>query len=542
MNVLKAHLRITITTLLARGASQHEIAQRTGVDRKTIRRYARVAIADAATTEAANAPTVATGPATRAGEVPPPRPPDSDALAAAAAALVPHRVLRGPATSACEPHRAWIEAQVALGRNAVSVFQDLVEQHGFAHQYNSVKRFVATLKARAPERFDVLEFLPGEEAQVDYGQGAPTRTASGKYQRPVLFGMTLKYSGKSFRKVAWKTSQAVWADLHESAFRAFGGCCRYAVLDNLKEGVLQPDLYEPGLNPVYAAMLAHYGVVADPCRVRDPNRKGTVESAIQHTQSTALKGRTFESIDDQNAWLAHWEERWAAPRIHGRKKRQVLELFREEQPHLLPLPLEGFRSFTQGVRTVDDAGLVQIEGAYYAAGEAALASVVTVRVYAHTIEIVDRTGAVLRRHQKALRKGAFVMAESDRLFNPSRHTARVLARAAQIGPQTAALAQVLFERLGRPGQRALYGLASLPRTYARADIEAVCTRLLAADCVSYAAIKTALARRAEAALAAVADAPLTQSGDGIRPPAEYQTFWDQHAADDASTNHAGASV
>ena len=66
MNVLKAHLRITITTLLARGASQHEIAQRTGVDRKTIRRYARAAVADAATTEAANAPTVATGPATRA--------------------------------------------------------------------------------------------------------------------------------------------------------------------------------------------------------------------------------------------------------------------------------------------------------------------------------------------------------------------------------------------------------------------------------------------------------------------------------------------
>ena len=66
----------------------------------------------------------------------------------------------------------------------------------------------------------------------------------------------------------------------------------------------QPDLHEPGLNPVYAAMLAHYGVVADPCRVRDPKRKGAVESAIQHTQSTALKGRTLDSLEAQNAWLA----------------------------------------------------------------------------------------------------------------------------------------------------------------------------------------------------------------------------------------------
>lgn len=76
-------------------------------------------------------------------------------------------------SSACEPHRAWIESQLQLGRNAQSLYQDLVEQHGFAHRYNSVKRFVAKLKARSPERFDVLEFLPGEEAQVDYGQGAP---------------------------------------------------------------------------------------------------------------------------------------------------------------------------------------------------------------------------------------------------------------------------------------------------------------------------------------------------------------------------------
>ena len=165
VNVLKSHLRITIETLLSSGVPQCEIERRTGVDRKTIRRYAR----------RANAPGVATGSAGDIDQNPPPRPPAFDGdLAARSATTI----------SACEAHRVWIEAQVTLGRNAVSIFQDLVEGHGFAHQYNSVKRFVATLKARAPERFDVLEFLPGEEAQVDYGQGAPTRTASGKYKRP----------------------------------------------------------------------------------------------------------------------------------------------------------------------------------------------------------------------------------------------------------------------------------------------------------------------------------------------------------------------
>jgi transposase len=497
VNVLKPELLTTIRTLLARGATQREIERCTGVDRKTIRRYQRAAISSG----------VATGSEPRVEQIPPPRPP---------AAATP---------SACEAHRAWIEAQVALGRNAVSIYQDLVEQHGFGHAYNSVKRFVATLKRRAPERFDVLEFLPGEEAQVDYGQGALTLYRPGKYRRPYLFVMTLKFSGKSFRKVVWQTSQEVWARLHEEAFRTFGGVVRYVVLDNLKEGVIRPDLYAPDLNPVYAAMLAHYGAVADPCRVGDPNRKGTVENAIQHTQGTALKGRRFESIEAQNEWLAHWEERWAAPRIHGRKKRQVAELFREEQPHLQPLPATGFAFFRQGVRTVDDAGLVQVNGSYYAALPAAPHSEVTVRIFEHDLEILDARGELLRRHAKTARKGTFVLAAGDRLFNPSRETVRILARTEKIGPQTAAFARALFTRLGRPGQQAIYGLAQLPRTYARADIEAVCARLLAADCLSYAAVKRALERRPTTATAPT----VTTAGPQIRPITDYQSFWDAHA-------------
>jgi transposase len=201
LNVLKSHLRITLQTLLQNGASQREIERVTGVDRKTIRRYSREA----------KSPGVATGSGDEIIQNPPPRPP---ALA----------------VSACEAHRGWIESQVQLGRNAMSIYQDLVEHHSFEHRYNSVKRFVHTLRTREPERFDVLEFLPGEEAQVDYGEGALTRYTNGKLRRPYLFVMTLKYSGKCFRKVTWKTSQQIWAQLHEQAWRAFGGSSRYVVL------------------------------------------------------------------------------------------------------------------------------------------------------------------------------------------------------------------------------------------------------------------------------------------------------------------------
>ncbi|OYV35119.1 MAG: hypothetical protein B7Z83_07650, partial [Thiomonas sp. 20-64-5] len=377
---MKPHLQTTIRTLLEAGATQREIERVTGISRHTIRAWQHRFTEESE----ANCSGVATG---SQEQTAPPRPPAPTATT----------------TSLCEPHRTFIEAQLRLKRNATAIYQDLVDQFGFAGHYNSVKRFVARLKAREPERFDVLEALPGEEAQVDFGQGASTRMANGKYRKPYLFVMTLKYSGKSFRKVVWKADQETWARLHEEAFRAFGGAVAYVVLDNLKQGVLEPNLYDPLYNPLYVAMLAHYGAVADAARVVDPNRKGTVENAIQHTQSTALKGRKFESIDEQNVWLAHWEERWAAPRIHGRKKRQVLAMFAEEKPALKPLPATRFRYFRETSHTVDDSALVQVLSVYYAALPASPGDIVTVRLYDHDLEIIDAAGQLLLRlgHQAA---------------------------------------------------------------------------------------------------------------------------------------------
>ena len=149
MNVLKPHLQTTILTLLGAGTSHRQIERVTGIDRKTIRAYGQRFAA-----ERSNSPGVATG---SEPQTPPPRPP----------AVV------GPTVSACEPHRAFIEEQLRLKRNFMAIYQDLVDSHGFAGAYNSVKRFGGGLRRREPEQFDRLEFAAGEEAQVDYGEGRP---------------------------------------------------------------------------------------------------------------------------------------------------------------------------------------------------------------------------------------------------------------------------------------------------------------------------------------------------------------------------------
>jgi len=158
-----------------------------------------------------------------------------------------------------------------------------------------------------------------------------------------------------------------------------------------------------------ALTLAHYGVVADPARVRDPNRKGTVEHAIGHTQATALKGRRFESIEEQNEFLAHWEKSWAAK------------------------------------RSVCDDGCVRVEHSSHAARPAAIGSKVLVRIYAQRLEIRDiHAGTLLRSHPKAERAGTVVLPQDERVFNPSRETRLILRQASEIGEHAARLCQLLF--------------------------------------------------------------------------------------------------
>jgi len=276
---------------------------------------------------------------------------------------------RAPSASACEPFREVIGEALSRGRNAVAIWQDLVDGHGFQAGYASVRRFVLKLRGSTPaEARVVITTAPGEEAQVDYGDGPMVRNpATGKYRRTRLFVLTLGYSRKSVRLLVWRSSAQVWAELHERAFRRLGGTARIVVLDNLREGVITPDVYDPTLNPLYRDVLAHYGVVALPCRVRDPDRKGKVEAGVGHAQKTPLKGLRFESLEEAQTYLDRWEERWADTRIHGTTKRQVAVMFAEEKPALRELPIEPFRYYRYGERTVNLDGCVEVEAAYYGA-------------------------------------------------------------------------------------------------------------------------------------------------------------------------------
>jgi transposase len=394
---------------------------------------------------------------------------------------------RAPTASACEPYRELIEQALARGRNAMAIWQDLVDDHGFPGRYASVRRFVVKLRGQhTPEAHPVIMTAPGEEGQVDYGDGPMVRhPLTGKYRRTRLFVLTLGYSRKSVRLLTVESSTRRWAELHEESFRRLGGAVRVVVLDNLREGVLTADIYDPTLNPLYRDMLAHYGAVALPCRVGDPDRKGKVESAIGHTQATPLKGLRFERLADAQAYLDRWEARWADTRIHGTTKRQVAAMFAEERPALLPLPVEPFRYYRYGTRTVHLDGCIEVDRAYYAAPPGWIGRAVAVQWDGRQVRLLDpATGQLLREHRPQ-RPGHYAIPPADQPPRTPPTTRALLAQATRAGARIGALCEAIHCRDGAPGVRRILGVVALVKKHGPAVVDEACAAALDCGATTY---------------------------------------------------------
>jgi len=392
-----------------------------------------------------------------------------------------------PNASSCQPYRELIIAALAQGRNAMAIWQDLVSQHGFGGAYPCVKRYVRWLRGdQSPEACAVILTEPGEEAQVDYGTGPMVRDPdTGRYRRTRLFVLTLGYSRKSVRFLVFHSSASVWAALHERAFRRLGGSPRVVVLDNLREGVLTPDIYDPAINPLYRDLLTHYGAVALPCRVRDPDRKGKVESGVAHAQKTPLKGLRFETLEAAQNYLDQWEARWADTRIHGTTKRQVTAMFAEEKSALQPLPLEPFRSYRYGERVVHLDGCVEVEAAYYSVPPGWVTRRVCVQWDDHRVRILDpRNGQLLREHLRQSRgRHRFHRDDQPRRTPPG--VLRLLARAQSLGENTGKVCQTIHQRDGVAAVRRIQGVLAQAKKYGAARLEAACATAVEFNLCSY---------------------------------------------------------
>jgi transposase len=176
-----------------------------------------------------------------------------------------------------------------------------------------------------------IDTPPGEEAQVDFGYaGLMYDPQTQKKRRTWAFIMTLSASRHKFVRFVFRQDTNNWLDCHERAFSFYGGIPRRIILDNLKSGVMKPDIYDPTINRAYADMERHYGFVADPAKIKTPEHKGKVERAVPVVRKHLLAGRTFNDITEANDRALHWCREEIGMEIHGTTKKRPYPTFLSE--------------------------------------------------------------------------------------------------------------------------------------------------------------------------------------------------------------------
>jgi len=471
------------------GRRMGEVCSSLRVDPKTVRKY--------------------TAPAIGAGLVPGGPPLSVEQWTALVAEWFPEledRAHRQKTWPEIEPHRERIKGW--LGEVTVAtIHQRLRDDHGLGVSESSVRRFIwanfDAEVARAAVR--VLRDTPpaGEEAQVDYGLlGRWFDPAAGRMRRVWGFIMVLTASRLMFLRPVLRMDEASWVEAHVAALEFFGGSPRRIVPDNLKPGVIKPDLYDPLINKAFGEFAAHYGCLVDPARVQKPRDKATVERHVPYARDSFFAGRAeeFESLAAMQADALRWCRQVANQRQCRPLERVAPQVVfdAEERGALLPLARDRFELARWSTPKVNPDIHIKVGRALYSVPWVHIGRTVDAREGAGTVQVF-LDGKLIKTHPRIERGKQTDPADypPEKVAFFMRTPAWCRRRAAELGESVAAVVGALMEVNALYRLRQAQGVVHLADKHGAERLEAACRRALAVGDPSYKTVKGILAAGTE---------------------------------------------
>jgi transposase len=526
-NTLKMERQTLIKQLLKLGWSYRRIEKETGIRHETVSKYDPNHPRYHDNSKAAKVPTESNA---SGSENRPKCPPTKNTKDEPNTTLtLPSNTVKPTRISKALPYDNIIRDKLALGLSAQRIYQDLVCEHEFEHGYDCIKRYVRKLKKKNPKVFARMHCNPGEEAQVDFGKGAPT-LKNGRYVRPWFFKMVLSHSRHSYEECVWTQDVETFIQCHEHAFEAFGGVPAIVRVDNLKSAVLEVNLFEPELNPLFAAFAKHYNFSILPCLPRKPEHKGKTESGVGYTKDNALKGLKFNSIKEQNDHLRFWNKRWARTRIHGTMKRQVWAVFiNEEKQALKPLPKEYFQFFKIGSRKVHNDGHIEVNRAYYSVPHRLVGKQLDVHFNCKWVKAFDKNELVA--FHRTIQTGHF---QTNKKHIPDQfcltteeYKTKLLNRCSEIGRHCKWWALKVIKERNQLGFRAIQGVLRLNHKYTTEAINLACAQAVVLGSYRFHTVKLLCENQNDPEKQVDSQLELLQNHDLIRNPKEYQNYFER---------------
>lgn len=405
--------------------------------------------------------------------------------------------------SALDPYKAFLVTTLEqYPRLRATRLHEMLRPRGYVGSATQVRRYVRTIRpvARA-EAFLRLETLPGEQAQVDWGNFGAYMI--GRARRVLsCFVLVLSWSRAVYARFALDQTLESFLRGHVEAFAALGGVPRVILYDNLKSVVLERQGDHIRFHARLLELAGHYHFAPQPCAVARGNEKGKVERMIQYLRHSFFAARRFSSIADLNGQLAAWitTVAHARPLPGGARDQFVRDALAAEQPRLLPLPAHAFpcdllRSVVSG-----KTPYVRFDGNDYSIPHTLVRRPLTLVASETHVRVLDGATEVAA-HRRDWDHGQRIEAPAHlaALTQEKRraHDLRGRDRLRQSCPQAAAFLEALALR-GEPLASQTTALLRLLDQYGAPAVDAALATALARGAINAASIAHLLDQRARA--------------------------------------------
>lgn len=386
-----------------------------------------------------------------------------------------------------------------------TIAQRLRDDRGVDVSESTVRRYIAATFAeqRLQERVTVPRGAveAGSEAQIDYGRlGMWLDPESGRRVAVWVFAMILSCSRALFVQPVLRMNQTSWNASHVAAFEFFGGVPARLICDNLKTGVIRPDLYDPQINLAYGELASFYGTLIDPARANKPKDKPRIERPMPNIRDSFFAGRHFDSLPQMQGDALRW-----CTEVYGRRKHRGIDgqspasLFDAvERDALIPLPPRSFESVTYTLGKVAPDCHVKSGKALYSVPWRLIGQQVTVRTVGDVVQIFHHH-AVVATHVLHLsgRSTHLEHYPPHKIAHNLRTVSWCRAQAEQIGPGAVAIIAELSTVNAIHRLRAIQGIIRLRERYGDARLDAACARAIAVGDPGYRTVKGILAAGTE---------------------------------------------
>jgi len=370
---------VMIQQLKEDGLSIRAIAQRCGLDRKTVRKYLKLGL------------------------------------------QVPTYGPRAPRPSILDPFKDYLVGRLAdYPELRASRLLREIGDLGFRGGYSTVKDFVAKIRPPKDQGYEHrFETPPGKQAQVDFACFDVRFTSEpDRWRRIWLFTMVLGHSRYLYGRYVLRQDLPTVVRCHREAFTVFGGVPEQILYDRMKTAVIgEPQSGHIVYNNRLLALAHHYGFVPKACAAYRAKTKGKIERPYSYIRDDFFLGRRFGDMADLNQQFDQWLTTVANARHHGTTRRVVAEAFAAEQPQLQRLPAVDYQAVLRAERRVSRDGMVSVDGNEYSVPDTTQRRIVEVQVTCDHVHILDE-GRLVAVHQVLTGRGQRVVAEGHRRYPP----------------------------------------------------------------------------------------------------------------------------